>query len=74
MPKRKDVKKNKSDENEEFSIRRPTVGELKAALADFPDDLVWWAYEGEVCGIIFASASRGSTFGIIHNTGRLQKF
>lgn len=49
---------------------RPTVRELKAALADVPDDAVWWAYEGEVSGLI-VSHPNGSW--VLHNDGDVER-
>ncbi len=48
--------------------KSPTVADLRRALKDFPDDATWWAYEGEVSGIIISSPKGG---GVIHNDGRV---
>ena len=31
-----------------------TVGELRELMRDIPDEAGLWAYEGEVCGIVFS--------------------
>lgn len=45
---------------------KPTVGRLREILAQFPDDAVWWAYEGEVSGIIVSHAEVNA---VLHNDG-----
>lgn len=48
---------------------KPTIRELKAALEKFPEDAVWWPYEGELVGII-VSHETGS--GVIFDDGTVE--
>jgi hypothetical protein len=43
-----------------------TVGQLKRALKDVPDNAKCWAYEGEVSGLV---VDGGGISGVIHNDG-----
>jgi hypothetical protein len=45
---------------------RPSVSSLIEFLSKFPPDSVWWAYEGEVSGVII---SHKTASGIAHNDG-----
>lgn len=45
---------------------KPTVKALREALAELPDDAVWWAYEGEVCALIVDHPAVHAGF---HNDG-----
>ena len=48
---------------------KPTVKQLRDALAGLPDDAVWWAYEGEVCALI---VNHPTVHAVFHNDGDVE--
>jgi hypothetical protein len=50
----------------------PTIATLMAVLRDLPPDAVWWAYEGEVGGLVVWDQRTGIEW-VIHNDGEVTR-
>jgi hypothetical protein len=52
-------------------MKNSTIADLKRAIADLPDHVEWWAYEGEVTAICLHDPTTNK-MGYLHNGGDVE--